>query len=102
VKTFLLTKPAERDPDQIKAFLVQRAGARVARRVMEDIRSALGLLSKEPGVGHRREDLTSRPLRFWPVYSYLIVYDPETTPVQILRVLHGMRTRRDSELMAQS
>jgi plasmid stabilization system protein ParE len=25
------------------------------------------------------------------VYSYLIVYDPKTKPIQILRVLHGMR-----------
>ena len=41
--------------------------------------------------GHVREDLTSRPLKFWPVYSYLIVYDPVTKPVQIMRVLHGMR-----------
>ena len=32
-----------------------------------------------------------RPVKFWPVYSYLIVYDPETKPVQVIRVLHGMR-----------
>ena len=30
-------------------------------------------------------------MKFWPVYSYLIVYNPETKPVQIIRVLHGMR-----------
>ena len=52
---------------------------------------ALKLLGKQPGVGHVREDLTGRPVKFWPVYSYLIVYDPETEPIQILRVLHGMR-----------
>lgn len=42
-------------------------------------------------MGHLREDLTRRPFRFWPVYSYLIVYRPETRPIQILRVLHGAR-----------
>ena len=30
--------------------------------------------------------------KFWPVYSYLIVYDPGAKPVQIVRVLHGMRS----------
>jgi len=76
---FVLTGPAERDLDQIKNFL------------SEDIRAALKLLGNKPGVGHLREDLTVRPVKFWPIYSYLIVYDPETKPVQILRVLHGMR-----------
>ena len=36
------------------------------------------LLGSQPGIGHLREDLTRRPVKFWPVYSYLIVYDPET------------------------
>jgi len=76
---FVLTGPAERDLDQIKNFL------------SEDIRAALKLLGNKPGVGHLREDLTVCPVKFWPIYSYLIVYDPETKPVQILRVLHGMR-----------
>jgi|SRR5450759_5788494 toxin ParE1/3/4 len=91
MKRFVLTRPAERDLDQIKSYLIEKAGLRIARRVMKEIRSALDFIDKEPGAGHVREDLTSRPVRFWPIYSYLIVYDPETKPVQILRVLHGMR-----------
>jgi toxin ParE1/3/4 len=91
MKRFVLTRPAERDLEQIKIFLVQKAGPVIARRVLKDLRSALELLGNEPGAGHVREDLTSRPLKFWPVYSYLIVYDPVTRPVQIMRVLHGMR-----------
>ena len=95
MKRFLLSELAERDLDQIKRYLVERAGTRIARRVMKDIRSAADLLGKEPGAGHSREDLTSRPVRFWPVYSYLIVYEPLTKPIQILRVLHGMRDVED-------
>lgn len=91
MKPFVLTRPAERDLEQIKIFLVQKAGPVIARRVLKDIRDALRFLGNEPGAGHVREDLTSRPLKFWPVYSYLIVYDPVTKPVQIMRVLHGMR-----------
>src|ERR1017187_9779275 len=89
MKAFLLTRLAERDLDQIKRYLVEKAGTRIARRVMKDIRSAADLLGEEPV--HSREDLTTRTVKFWPVYSYLIVYDPQTKPIQILRVLHGMR-----------
>ena len=91
MKRFVLTRPAERDLEQIKIFLVRKAGPVIARRVLKDIRDALEFLGNEPGAGHVREDLTNRPLKFWPVYSYLIVYDPVTKPVQIMRVLHGMR-----------
>ena len=95
MKSFVVTKGAERDIDHIKQFLVEKAGPRIARRVLKDVRSALTLVGERPGVGHLREDLTSRPLKFWPVYSYLVVYDPETKPVQIIRVLHSMRDVED-------
>ena len=88
---FVLTRRAERDLDQLKNYLAGKASPMIARRVMKDIRSALHLLGSQPGAGHVREDLTSQSVKFWPVYSYLIVYDPETKPVKIIRVLHGMR-----------
>ena len=40
------------------------------------------------------EDLTPLPVRFWvvqPYSNYLIVYDPEKKPLQIIRILHGAR-----------
>jgi antitoxin ParD1/3/4/toxin ParE1/3/4 len=91
MKRFVLTRPAERDLDQIKSYLVEKAGPTIARRVMKEIRTALYFLGSQPEAGHIRDDLTSRPVKFWPIYSYLIVYDPETKPVEIVRVLHGMR-----------
>ena len=44
-----------------------------------------------PGLGHRRQDLTDRPLKFWSVYSYLIVYDPTNSPLTVIAVLHSAR-----------
>jgi antitoxin ParD1/3/4/toxin ParE1/3/4 len=76
VKQFVLTRQAERDLDQIKRFLIKKAGPTVTRKVFQEIRGAMKLLGNEPGAGHVREDLTSRPVKFWPVYSYLVVYDP--------------------------
>jgi plasmid stabilization system protein ParE len=42
-------------------------------------------------LAHAREDLTDRPLKFWTVYSYLVVYDPAGDPLTIVAVLHGAR-----------
>jgi toxin ParE1/3/4 len=94
MKRFVLTRAAERDLDQIKDFLVEKAGPTITRRVLREIRQAIGHIGTNPELGHVREDLTDRTLKFWPIYSYLIVYDPETKPVQIVRILHG---RRDLE-----
>lgn len=91
MKRFTLTRPAERDLDVIKDYLAAQAGAHVARRVLSEIRSAIRFLATDPLAGHRREDLTARPLRFWPLYHYLIVYDPASQPITVLRILHGMR-----------
>jgi len=91
MKRFVLTRPAERDLDLIKAYLIEKAGPTIAGRVLMDLPSGLVLLESQPEVGHLRADLTDRPLKFWPVYSYLIAYDPEARPVQIIGILHGMR-----------
>lgn len=82
MKRFVLTRSAERDLDQIKSYLIGKTGPTITRRVMKEIRTALNLLASQPGAGHVREDLTSRPVKFLPVYSYLIVYDPEAKPVK--------------------
>jgi len=42
-------------------------------------------------MGHTRADLTERPMRFWPVHSWLVVYKPESHPLLILRVISGWR-----------
>ena len=48
-------------------------------------------LASTPGAGHQREDLTDDAVLFWPVFSYLVVYDPSKRPIEIARVLHGKR-----------
>jgi antitoxin ParD1/3/4/toxin ParE1/3/4 len=42
-----------------------------------------------PGSGHRRADLTSRPVLFYRIFSYLVVYQPGSEPLRILGVLRG-------------
>jgi plasmid stabilization system protein ParE len=65
-----------------------------ADRVVAEILAAAATLVTSPHIGHRRSDLTTRPLRFHLVRDYLIAYAPEETPVWIVAVLHGRRNPR--------
>jgi plasmid stabilization system protein ParE len=65
-----------------------------ANRVEDAIYSACTFLTSAPLAGRVREDLTALPLRFWlvqPFRNCWIVYDPETKPLQVVRVLHAAR-----------
>lgn len=62
-----------------------------ADRVAQEIEQAVAMLGRNPKLGHHRRDLTSKPVRFWPIYSYLIIYDPDTKPLEIVRILSGYR-----------
>jgi plasmid stabilization system protein ParE len=64
---------------------------RIAERVERAIWEKIVSLASTPGGGHWRRDLTDESVRFFAVYSYLIVYRPETKPLQIVAILHGSR-----------
>jgi plasmid stabilization system protein ParE len=49
------------------------------------------MLSEAPGVGHTRRDLTVAPVRFFSAYSYVIVYNPDSRPLEVVAILHGNR-----------
>jgi len=70
---------------------VTEAGVGVTRTVMRRLRDTFQLLANRPGIGHARADLTNEAVKFWQVYSYMIVYDPATNPIGIARVLHSSR-----------
>ena len=77
--------------DEIRSWYLEKQTPSGARTVARELREAFRLLGRNPDIGHRREDLTDKTLRFWPVRSYLIVYRPATRPLQIVAVLHGAR-----------
>lgn len=87
---FRLTPAAKTDLAEISDYIA-RDSPRAAKRVRGELRAAMARLAEMPTMGHLREDLTSAPVRFWSVYSYLIVYRPDTRPIQVLRVVHGAR-----------
>jgi antitoxin ParD1/3/4/toxin ParE1/3/4 len=90
VAHFELTPDAKADIEEIVAF-IRRDSRDTSRRVRREIRAELKKLAEQPGMGHRRADANNESLRFWSIYSYLIIYRENSTPLKILRVIHGAR-----------
>jgi plasmid stabilization system protein ParE len=88
-RAYILSPEAQRDIEAIRAYYLESAGAKVARYVLAEIAAGFRSLASSPGLGHFRDDLTDEPVKFWPVFSYLIVYDPALRPIGIARVLHA-------------
>jgi plasmid stabilization system protein ParE len=65
-----------------------------ADRIIAEILSAIRALVKFPSQGHKRPDLTSRPLRFIVMRDYLIAYAPNERPLWVVAVMHGRRSPR--------
>lgn len=55
---------------------------------------AIRALVPFPHRGHKRPDLTSRPLRFIVIRQYLIAYAPDEKPLWVIAVMHGRRSPR--------
>jgi toxin ParE1/3/4 len=88
-----LTPEARREAAHEVRQLAKR-NPQAARDLRHAIVDAARLIGARPLAGRQRPELLSGPYRFWSLvrFSYLIVYDPETDPVLILRLVH---TRRD-------
>ncbi len=90
---FILHPEAYDDLDDIWEFIA-RDNPDAADHLREEIYEAIRALVPSPHMGHRRPDLTSRPLRFWSVRGYLIAYAPDEKPLLIVTVIHGSRNPR--------
>lgn len=87
---FFYSPAARSDLFEIWEYIA-RDNLDAADRVEQEIREAVLMLAKQPELGHWRPDLTSKPVRFWRVYSYLVVYDPTSRPLEVVRILSGYR-----------
>jgi antitoxin ParD1/3/4 len=90
---FQFTPQATEDPDAIW-WLIAEHSRDAADRVEMEIVATCRRLAKHPLLGTRRQDITLLPVRFWtlPKFSnYVIVYRPDSDPLQVVAVLHGKR-----------
>jgi plasmid stabilization system protein ParE len=90
VTGYILSVDADFDLDEIWEFIAAD-NIDAADHWIEKLFDAFESLGQTPGMGHRREDLTSYPVLFWPVGGYLIIYRAERRPVEILAVTQGSR-----------
>ena len=90
-RRYVLAPEAASDLVQIWRYVKKQSSIAVADRVESVIREKIVFLAGSPGAGHWRKNLTDEAVRFFPIYSYLIVYRPGTKPLQIIAILHGHR-----------
>ncbi len=81
------------DLDEIWEFIATDS-LDAADSLVDEIWDAIDVLVAFPYQGHRRPNLTSRPLRFKVVREYVIAYAPEKKPLWIVAVFHGRRNPR--------
>jgi toxin ParE1/3/4 len=87
---FQLHPGAVQDITEIWQFIAQD-NLSAAARLREDILESVRKLAAFPHQGHKRPDLTSRPLRFQTIRDYLIAYAPEEKPIVVIAIIHGRR-----------
>ena len=90
MSTYVLMPVAKEDLAGIRDYYLEEAGYRVARQMVAEFVEAFRFWARTPGAGHRREDLAEdRPILFWAMRDYLILYRSATKPLQILSVIRG-------------
>ncbi|MEQ1705573.1 MAG: type II toxin-antitoxin system RelE/ParE family toxin [Rickettsiales bacterium] len=87
---FKLSDLAQYDYEDILSYIAE-GNLSAAKQVRIEFSKTFALLAENPNIGHKRSDITSKPVRFWNLYSYQIIYVENTSPLQILRILSGYR-----------
>jgi plasmid stabilization system protein ParE len=92
VKKFVISPEAGQDLNGIWEYIAEDS-LDAADRFLGKLHLQILELAETPGIGHRREDLEKdRPLLFWPVGNYLIIYRRASKGlVEIVGVAHGSR-----------
>lgn len=105
LSSFQLTPRAINDLGAIWSFIAEYspgvADPDAANNVQSAILASCEGLARHPLLGAKRAEITSLPVRFWAVTrfpNYIVVYRPDTKPLQVVAMLHG---RRDIQAVLQ-
>ena len=88
--SYLLSDGAEADLNEIWEFIAEDS-IDAADRWIDHLFEAFASLALYPCMGHSRKDLTSHPVLFWPVESYLVIYRRLEESIEIVAVTQGAR-----------
>lgn len=95
--SFVLHPEALADVEEIGDHIAAD-NPRAAAHLIGEFYERFHSLAKSPRQGHKRPNLTSRPLLFVVVRQYLVAYAPDEKPLLIVGVIHG---RRNPEMIAE-
>lgn len=90
-----LTEVAEEDLMDLRLRIIDTNGPRVAKKIIGELDETLTHLSYFPDLGRSRPDLTDEPVSFFPFYSWLIIYEPKSAPLQIIRIVSAYRDSKN-------
>lgn len=91
MKGYELSDEARADLQEIWVYIAKGNPA-AADKLEGELYEACELLAKNPRLGHKRSELTDEPVLFWPVRGhYLVIYQRESKPLKIVRILHAAR-----------
>jgi toxin ParE1/3/4 len=86
--TLHLSRQAERDIEGILQYTYETYGDEQRRIYAAALDHALVIITGNPGLGHRRPDLSDRH-RAFTVEQHVLVYTVSGQRINIARVLHG-------------
>ena len=87
---FTLSPAAQGDLNETWEYIAADS-VDAADRWLAKLEKATRLLAEMPSIGHTRKDLTNKPVLFWPVGRYLIIYRTDRQPIEVVRVLSAYR-----------
>ena len=90
MNNYHISSQAQEDLHDIWLYIA-RDSFEAADRILDAINDGFISLGDMPGIGHVREDLTDKDVRFFSVHKYMIVFRLLKSGVEIVRVLHGYR-----------
>ena len=87
---FYLSPAALQDIEEIVDYL-SKENTNAANRFVDNLFDAIDKLAQNPDIGHWREDLTDKHVKFWTFkWHYFFIYK-HIIPIEIIRVLSGYR-----------
>jgi plasmid stabilization system protein ParE len=87
---YVLSREADHDLDELWNYIAEDS-VDAADRLTTKLLDSFEALARHRGMGHKREDLTSYPVLFWPVGNYLVIYRGERSPIEIVAIVSGAR-----------
>jgi len=96
MNSYILSPEAEEDIFEIWSYLANEVNVDFASQIESKLFDDFELLSRSPGLGHKRQDLTSIPVLFYRAFphQYMIIYRLET-PLEIVGLLHAKRNVKE-------